>query len=66
MTLIDWNLIAVNKTRTSLPLLKGEGGAQRRVRGTNPNSLYPSPDPSGHPLPSGEGRTKTRPWPEYQ
>jgi hypothetical protein len=39
-----------------IPLLKGEGAAKRWVRGEEKNqSLHPSPGPSGHPLPSGEG-----------
>jgi hypothetical protein len=42
--------------RRQIPLLKGEGGAQRRVRGKKTAPLlHPSPGPSGHPLPSGEG-----------
>jgi len=39
-----------------IPLLKGEGGAKRRVRGKEMALfLYPSSGPSGHLLPSGEG-----------
>jgi hypothetical protein len=41
-----------------VPLLKGEGGAEHRVRGKELLFLYPSPGPSGHPLPSGEGFAK--------
>jgi hypothetical protein len=44
-----------------IPLLKGEGGAKHRVRGTKKAILYPSPAASRHPLPSGEGLPEKQP-----
>jgi hypothetical protein len=62
----DWRIQCehprVERTFGRHSLLKGEGDAKRRVRGTEKAILYPSPGPSGHHLPSGEGFGRNFPF----
>ena len=63
-TSIRAELSMIEKCFGRIPLPKGEGAAERRVRGEESKASPLTRRPSGdgrHPLPSGEGFAKNKP-----